>query len=65
MIRVFHEELNRHVIYKLNNSNGQPVHITCIKTNIYAASGTDLNIGYDIFNSFGCKISYKMFPKDM
>ena len=33
-IRVFRDELNRHLIYKLNNSKGEPVHITW-QTNKY------------------------------
>ena len=55
IIRVVLEGLNRHLIYELNSSNGEPVHIDWQINNIYGASQPDVNLIYDIFKYFGFK----------
>ena len=49
----FLAELHRYFIYDINSSNREPVHIDLQTNKTYGASETDLNIDYDIFNSFG------------
>ena len=56
---MFLAELHRYCICKVNISNKESVDIDLQRNKIYGASETDLNIDYDIFNSFGLKYGNK------